>query len=114
MEISLHKKRVAYSRALQNALQHILKKLKAQSEVRKVILFGSYVSGHVDLFTDLDLLMVMETDQEFIYRLIDLYKEFEVGVDLDLLVYTPQEFERMKQRPFLRHALRESSLLYEK
>jgi predicted nucleotidyltransferase len=114
MESSLRDKRVAHSQDLRNALQLVLEKLSAKSEVRKIILIGSYASGRVDLFTDLDLLVVMDTDQDFISRLSQLYPEFDTGIDLDLLVYTPEEFELMKRRPFIKHALREGKVLYEK
>jgi hypothetical protein len=32
---------------------------------------------------------------------------------MDLLVYTAEEFEAMRGRPFLRHALREAKVIYE-
>ena len=80
----------------------------------KVILFGSYAAGRRDLFTDLDLLVVMESQQDFLTRTAQLYSELAAGVDLDLLVYTPQEFDRMRERGFLRHALKHGSVLYEK
>ncbi len=32
---------------------------------------------------------------------------------MDILVYTPQEFEEMKERPFVKMALREGKMLYE-
>jgi len=35
-------------------------------------------------------------------------------VALDLLVYTPQEMEWMRERPFLRQALKTGKVLYEK
>ena len=45
MESSLRDKRVAHSQDLRNALQLVLEKLSAKSEVRKIILIGSYASG---------------------------------------------------------------------
>jgi hypothetical protein len=33
---------------------------------------------------------------------------------MDLICYTPAEFEALKDRPFLRHVLREEVVLYEK
>jgi len=32
---------------------------------------------------------------------------------MDILVYTPQEFEDMKERPFVKRVLREGKMLYE-
>ncbi|MGB4781305.1 nucleotidyltransferase domain-containing protein [Candidatus Methylomirabilis sp.] len=49
---------------------------------------GSYARGRADLFTDLDLLVVMETNLSFIDRLRMLYPLLALPVDLDLLCYT--------------------------
>jgi predicted nucleotidyltransferase len=67
-----------------------------------VILFGSYATGRRDLFTDLDLLVVMESGEDFVARTTSLYRALEPRVDLDLLVYTPEEFERLRQRGLVR------------
>jgi hypothetical protein len=37
-----------------------------------------------------------------------------VAVDIDVICYTPAEFERIRDRPFLRRALSEEVVLLEK
>ncbi len=74
---------------------------------------GSYARGRADLFTDLDLLVVMETNLSFIDRLRMLYPLLALPVDLDLLCYTPEELERMQDRPFIKHLRRDEVVLYE-
>ena len=106
--------RASYVEKLQSSLNHIVDVLAAMPEVKRISLFGSYASGRADLFTDLDVLVVMETDEGIPERLGRLYSLLAVPVDMDLLCYTPEEFERMKQRPFLRRILREERILYEK
>jgi len=54
----------------------------------------------------------MESDLPFIKRLEQLYVELEPRVGLDLLVYTPKEFEEMKVRSFVRRALAEGKVLH--
>ena len=83
-------------------------------EVERVILFGSYAAGRRDLFTDLDLLVVMSSEQDFVQRTADLYRLLAAGVDLDLLVYTPEEFDRQRERGLVRQALKTGRVLYEK
>jgi predicted nucleotidyltransferase len=83
-------------------------------EVKLVVLFGSYAAGRRDLFTDLDILVVMESPLDFITRTAQLYRRLSVGVDMDLLVYTPEELGSNKKRPFFRHALGTGKVLYEK
>ena len=82
-------------------------------DVQKVILFGSFARGRRDLFTDLDLLVIMDSSLSFVARCAEMARRLQAGVALDLLVYTPQEMEQMRDRPFLRHALATGKVLYE-
>lgn len=113
-ETSLKHRRDQYRQALDRALADILAQLVSIPEVEKVILFGSYAAGRRDLFTDLDLLVVMATEQDFVHRTADLYRQIQTDVDVDLLVYTPEEFQRQRQGGFVRHALATGQVMYEK
>jgi predicted nucleotidyltransferase len=114
MESVIGHRRAAYARALDEALRRVLAQLSERAEVRRVILFGSYAAGRRDLFTDLDLLVVMDSDQPFVSRTAALHRDTRAGVDVDFLVYTPAEFERMRLRPFLRRILETGRVLLER
>ena len=61
----------------------------------RAIVFGSYARGVADAWSDLDLAVVIDTDLPRLGRsrlLEDLHDA--VPVPLDLLIYTPAEFER--------------------
>ena len=77
-----------------------------------VVAFGSFARGDVGRASDLDLIAVMESDLPFIRRLDELYGAIVPTVGLDLLVYTPEEFEEMRERSFVRHALAEGRVLH--
>jgi len=79
---------------------------------KKVYQFGSLTRRAPDLFTDIDLLAILETDEPFVERLPRIYMRLRPRVDADIIVYTPQEFEEMRERPFLRHALKTAVLRY--
>ncbi len=111
---ALQRERERYRAALEQAVERIRERFSALLEVERVSLFGSYARGKRDLLTDLDVLVVMRTEEPFLQRLKRLYRLAEAGVDLDILCYTPEEFARMKTRPFLRHALKDEVVLYEK
>ena len=107
--------RRAYQEDLKTALERITDQFTRLPEVQLVVLFGSYAAGRRDLFTDLDLLVVMESEQDFVTRTAKLYQRLNPGVDLDLVVYTPEEFEYMrKNNAFVRQALRDGEIIYEK
>jgi predicted nucleotidyltransferase len=107
-------KREAYRQALEDALTRIRLRLAEMPEVRKAILFGSATESRRDLFTDLDLVVIMQSGMGFIQRGAELRRHLEAGVDFDLLVYTPEEFERMSQHGFLARALESGRVIYEK
>lgn len=79
----------------------------------KVVLFGSYGEGRADLFTDLDLFVVIDTELPYVERTAWLYKELAPRVACDILAYTPEEWVRMQARSFVRDALRKGEVLYE-
>ena len=96
---------------LEEELNDILARLKNDASVRKVILFGSMARGDVREHSDIDLIVVKETEKRFLDRLDEFYNGASVA--MDILVYTPQEFEEMKERPFVKRALQEGKILYE-
>jgi predicted nucleotidyltransferase len=81
--------------------------------VQRIVLFGSLVRQKPRLTSDLDLLIVWDTSLDFLARTAELYRRLQPRVSADLLVYTPDEMERMVHRPFVRRALEEGRVLYE-
>ena len=113
-EETIAAKRRAYQQLLAETLQSVIAALARRPEVERAILFGSYAEGRRDLFTDLDILIVMESPLDFVTRTAEMYRYLAAPVDLDLLVYTPKELERHRQRGFIRQALEKGKVIYEK
>jgi len=95
---------------LEQSLRKIVEKLEKDKSVKLVLLFGSMARGDVGRWSDIDLIVV-KTDKKFLDRLDEIYKDADVA--MDVLVYTPEEFERMKNRSFIRKAIEEGKVLYE-
>ena len=114
MTTELDRQRQAYVIALERALDDLVDQLATMPEVERVILFGSYAAGRRDLFTDLDLLVVMRSPLDFVSRTAALYRRLRVGVDMDLVIYTPEEIAQAGTHPFLRRILTEGRILYER
>jgi predicted nucleotidyltransferase len=87
-----------------------------QCGVEKAIVFGSHARGTQDRRSDLDLLLVMETSERFFKRYDRIARIHQAvpSVELDILIYTPEELERNSDRPFVRRALAEGKLIYER
>jgi hypothetical protein len=56
------------------------------------------------LTSDLDLLIIWDTPLSFLERTVELYRRLQLRVSADLLVYTPDEMERMADAPLVRRA----------
>ncbi|MCR4404977.1 MAG: nucleotidyltransferase domain-containing protein [Candidatus Acetothermia bacterium] len=66
-------RRLQHQVELEQALRKAVELLAALPEVRKVIIFGSYARRRRDLFTDLDLVVIMDSEEDFLGRLARLY-----------------------------------------
>lgn len=98
---------------LAGELERLVARLKGLG-VRKIILFGSLARGEVGRGSDIDLIIVQETDKRFLDRLEEIYAALEPRVGLDVLVYTPGEFARMERtNSFIKRAVNEGKVLYD-
>lgn len=113
MSVDIAAMRARHVALLASELPRLVESLKALG-AQLIVLFGSYAQGRRDLFTDLDLLVVMESEEPFIWRLGTVRRALSPRVDTDLFIYTPEEFEEMTQRPFVKHALATGKVLYAK
>ena len=109
----LARRRREYRKLLEDSADQIVTRLSGLN-VEKISLFGSYARGKSDLFTDLDVLVIMNTDKPFTERIAEIYSLLALPVDADILCYTPREYRRIKDTPFLKKALADEVVLYEK
>lgn len=96
-------------------LQEITRRLCVRLDPQLVLLFGSWARGTATRKSDIDLLVVWETELAPVAR---------IGLVLDLLadspwpveavVYTPRELEAVRRRPFVQRAFSEGRMLYER
>jgi predicted nucleotidyltransferase len=98
---------------LEQALAQIVARLPA-TDVQLAVVFGSLARDDVGTTSDLDLLLVRPTDERFVKRTEDLSAVLDVPVGLDVLVYTPEEFARLRnESPSIRQALATGRTVYE-
>jgi predicted nucleotidyltransferase len=110
-KIGLSQKR---KQKLEAELQRIILEI-IKLGVEKIILFGSLSSGDVHKSSDIDLIIVKKTEKKFLERLEEFYNYLNPQVAVDILVYTPEEFEEMKRNnPFIITALKHGRIIYER
>jgi uncharacterized protein len=84
---------------------------------RLVMLYGSHARGDASDASDVDLLVVIPrpVGEPIGARAADLLAHLAPRVALDLVVYTPEEFDELRGRtPLLRAALVEGEVLFER
>ena len=83
----------------------------------KMILFGSVAKGISDGFSDVDIVIIKETKQRFIERLVEASKFIRKELQpVDVFVYTPNEINLMKEEanPFIGEVLKNGRIIYER
>ncbi|HUV85578.1 MAG TPA: nucleotidyltransferase domain-containing protein [bacterium] len=100
MITAVHEKRKA---ALEAELARILPLLIHEYGAEKVIIFGSLATGEVGEWSDLDLVIIKETETKSMNRIDDVARLTRPRLAADVVVYSPAEFERMSEgRRFFR------------
>jgi predicted nucleotidyltransferase len=101
---------------LDKELHRYLALLVEQYRPQKVLLFGSMVDDKTSAWSDLDLVIVKETNRRFLDRIKDVMELLRPRVGVDILVYTPQEFEQLShERAFVRDEIvGKGKVLYER
>lgn len=98
-------------------IAQVVERLKARYRPERIVLFGSWAYGEPSAESDIDLLIIKQTDQPFhrrwaeVYRLVDpLVKR----IDFSPFVMTPEELtQRQRARdPFVEEILTRGETLY--
>ena len=96
-------------------LRIMLQPVFSKATVKKAVLFGSAARGSQTQRSDLDIMIVKETEKRFFDRFDEFDDIFTLmpGKAIDLLIYTPQELDNIGHRPFIKKILREGKVIYE-
>ena len=84
------------SQSNEEIIQKIVDKLVEEYAPRQIILFGSYAYGMPGPDSDIDLLIVKETEEPFIERVVQVCKTtrgMHKGIPFDPIVLTPDELD---------------------
>ncbi|MDA0837617.1 MAG: nucleotidyltransferase domain-containing protein [Planctomycetota bacterium] len=101
----------------QKQIQEVAARLGEAARAKQVILFGSHARGESESNSDVDFLIIAESNLPRFKRSRALYKMFRpYPFAMDLLVYTPEEVEKSRRTPlsFISTVLKEGKTLYER
>lgn len=102
---------------IKKLLNEAVQKLTRDYHPEKIILYGSYAYGHPTPDSDIDLLIVRETDKKRVDRFVEVNRMlYRPGrrVSISPLVYTPHEIEQRVSLgdDFIREILTRGHVLY--
>jgi predicted nucleotidyltransferase len=108
------------SQKIELAINEITRKLIENYRPEKIILFGSIAKGTFREDSDIDMLIIKQTDKKrFIDRWVEVLEiacDFELDVSFEPHVYTPGEIKKRLQLGdfFVEEILETGKVLYEK
>ena len=97
-------------------LDDITQRIAEQFHPEKILLFGSYAYGNPTLHSDVDLLVVMKSDDRPAKRSAKVMSFCRPRhLSMDVIVITPEELEKRLAGfdPFLEEVLSKGKVLYE-
>lgn len=86
-------------------------------QAERMYLFGSWARGGEDELSDIDIVLIKQTEQPFFVRLQEISRLLPSDIGgVDILVYTPQEFTEMlaQGNVFAEMIVEEGRLLYDR
>ena len=101
---------------LEQKLTRYLYLLTEHGHPEKVILFGTLATGRINEWSDIDLVVVEQTELSLFQRLRRIRKLLQPRVGIDVMVYTPEEFNQLSaERPFFRDEIvAKGKIVYER
>ena len=101
----------------QETIDVIIRSIAERFSPRKIIMFGSYASGHPTPDSDLDLFLIMDTDLPRYKRATPIRLLFQPApCAMDILVYTPEEVSHWNgtTNHIITEVLRDGKTVYER
>jgi predicted nucleotidyltransferase len=98
-------------------IAEIVTKIASGYNPDKIILFGSYAAGNPNEDSDLDLMIIKESDLPRPERTVQVRKMlFGSMIPIDLIVYTPKEIAESRENrfSFVHEVLSNGRTLYER
>lgn len=106
------KRKEVLTKNLKKILNNLIKKYKPE----RIFIFGSYATGNIKDTSDIDIAIIKKTNKHFIDRLKEVADLCDYDVGVDFLVYTPEEFKKMRKKNYFikKEIIGKGKIIYEK
>jgi len=98
-------------------IANLMDRIVIRIQPQKIIIFGSYVKNKATIKSDLDVLVIKETELPLANRADDLKPILSNSlIPIDVHIYTPEEVEEYgkEQFSFINSILKTGRIVYEK
>ncbi len=82
-------------------LKTFKKKMKEKYGIKEMLIFGSAARDEMGKDSDIDIIIISDDFKGIspLKRPVKFYMEWDLPYPVDFICYTPEEFERLKNRP---------------
>ena len=107
---------IEYRQVSMNEIQKNIRLIVNLYHPDKVILFGSYANGNIGPDSDVDLLIVMDTEQPTWDLAVKISSALKHTFPMDIIVRTPKEIARKLELGdfFIKNIMEKGTVLYER
>mgnify|MGYP002641044628 FL=1 len=99
----------------QEAIDEVVRQIAEKFHPQKIILFGSYARGNPRPESDVDILVVMDTELKESQQSLQIRRYLNLFFGLDIILYTPKRLEERIAMGdyFVQDILEEGKVMYE-
>jgi len=99
---------------LRDEIARILPIIIEEYQPERIIVYGSIATRRISEWSDIDMLIIKDTDEGFFERIDTVLRLIKPRVGIDLLVYTGEEYEYlcMNRLFFKKEIIPNSEVLY--
>ena len=96
-------------------IKEIVHQIVQHSHPQKIILFGSHAYGTATVDSDVDLLVMMDTEEKPLHAAAQIAAAIDHPFPLDIIVFTPSDWKASLQRQgiFATEVMMKGIVLYE-
>lgn len=69
----------------------------ADKDIHAAYVFGSFARNESHLWSDIDLIIVKDSSLPFVERPREFFDLLDLGIPMDILVYTPAEYAKIQR-----------------
>jgi len=97
-------------------IQEVAERIAREFDPERIILFGSYATGHPTPDSDVDLLVILPFSAKPFWKALEIMNRIDAPFPLDLLARRPDDTARRHAQgdPLIRDALDHGRVLYER